>query len=123
MVGDKGSGSAAVSTDTADAVKRAIDEAFAEERSTNASKAAKSAGVKTDKVADEIAAGLRELFDGKDTGRTGETFDEEVYAKAKPLFERLMNYALQQEAEQHAERQSILRTIAKAQRMTREWKP
>ena len=60
---------------------------------------------------------------GKGTRGTGRTFDEAVYAKAKPLFERLLNYALQQEAEQHADHQCILRTIAEAQRMTREWKP
>jgi hypothetical protein len=108
------------STDTADIVQRAIDEAFAEEPSMNA---AKSAGIKTDKVADEIAAALRDLFDGKDTRGTGQTFDEEIYAKAKPLFDRLMNHGLEQEAEQQADHQSILRTIAKAQRMARDRKP
>lgn len=123
MVGDKGSGWAAVSAEAADAVRQALDEIFAEESSTNASKPTKSAGVKTDKVADEIAAALSELFSGKDTGAAGQTFDEEVYAKAKPLFDRLLNLIFEEEAEQRAEHESILRTIAEAHRVAQERKP
>jgi hypothetical protein len=47
--------------------------AFADEPSTNAHEAVKSAGIKTDRVVDEIAAALRDLFGGKDARGTSQT--------------------------------------------------
>ena len=92
------------STDLGDLFDQAIAEVFAVGHSSTRD-FAKSAGTKTDRIIDEIAAALNDLFGGTNTGRLSETFDEEIYAKAKPLFERLVNHALQQEAEQLAEHQ------------------
>lgn len=69
-----------------DAVQRGGQPGLADERST--AEVAKSAAKKTASALDEAAAGLFELFGGGDPTRlgSGPTFDEQTYAKAKPLF-------------------------------------
>jgi hypothetical protein len=100
--------------------ERAVEEVFADKPSTAGEP--KSAGIKTDKVLDELTAALTTLFDNRNV-RAGASFDEELYAKARPLFEKMFARLREQEAEQAAEYESILKRIGAAERFAREWDP